>query len=176
MPKAGQDQGSRSSFSGPCRAKAKKSGPHGSPWRTPRVDAMVAAEPRSRRGVGVAYDQVAKGRRDGHLCAMASSIRWRDNVLKAFRRSSCTVTQSGSAAMPAARAWPTICAPPGTPTASCREARLGPTALQVARAHSPARRQLLQWATCHHTVWIWGEGWIGGGLARGAAFPGPLQT
>jgi hypothetical protein len=83
---------------------------------------------------------VAKGRRDGHLCATVSSLHWRDSVLKVFQRSSCTVTQSGSAAMPAARAWPTICAQPGTPTASCRGERLWPTSLQVARAHSPARR------------------------------------
>jgi hypothetical protein len=34
------------------------------PRATPRVDAMVAAEARSRRGVGEAYDQVAKGKRD----------------------------------------------------------------------------------------------------------------
>jgi hypothetical protein len=111
-----------SSSSSPFCAKAKKSCSHGSPWQAPWVGAMVAAEPRSPRGVGVAYDQVAKSRRDWYLCVTASSMRWKDSVLNAFRRSSYTVQQPSSAGMPAARAWPTRCAPPGTPMPSppCR--------------------------------------------------------
>jgi hypothetical protein len=142
-----------------------------------RVDAMVAAEPRSRRGVGVAYNQVAKGRGDGHLCATASSIRCRDSVLKAFRavplrspaQQQCLLPGLGPRSVPCLERQRQATGERGFGLRPCRwrghTARPGGT-----------RPHLLQWAECHHTVWIWGEGWIGGGLARGAAFPGPSRT
>jgi hypothetical protein len=100
---------------------------------------MVAAGPSSQRGVGVAYNQVAKGSRDRHSCAKGCNICWQDNVLKAFRRSSCKVKQLCLAVMPAVKAWHMGRAPPGTTTPSCRGARLWPKSLQGAKAHSPSR-------------------------------------
>jgi hypothetical protein len=64
------------------------------------------------------------------------------------------VTQPGCAAAPARNTWPQICASPGTPIASCKGARMGPTAGHAVRAHRHASR-----TTPHPRQWATGRSW-----------------